>query len=214
MLGMLFAVVFLTMERNAVAGEVRVGDTETRVREVLGPPTGLLETEAFTLLMFNRGTVRIEEGRAVRVQLVSEEVARKQAHRHNVQWAHAMRVAAERDAAERLAMAREREEKARQREEQARERQFRALEERVRRAEEKAERAEREAAYSRRSHYYVHPAYAYPTVTPVVAYPVYQTSGGSGFNIRYDSGGRPAGSRIEAVFGHHAPMSTPGFRGR
>jgi len=209
--GAFLAACFLALEVQGVAAEVRIGDPQARVREVLGEPTGLLETEAFTLLMFDRGTVRLENDQVVRIHLISDEQARKQAVRHQAQWSHAVRVAQERDVAERLAMAKEQEERARRREQQARDRQFRDLEERVRRAEEQAARAEREAS-RRLGHFFVHPVHAAHTVTtPVFVYPVHQTWGGSGLNVRFEHG-RPAGSRVEAVFGHRAPMSSPGFR--
>lgn len=62
-----------------LAQTIEVGVPESRVRELLGRPTGRLESGPLTMLSYDRGIVTLVDGRVTTNSLVSAEEARRRA---------------------------------------------------------------------------------------------------------------------------------------
>ncbi len=60
---------------NEDVGEIGVGDTSARVREVLGEPSGYLKMGAIEMFMYDRGKIEVRDGQVARVSLMSPEEA-------------------------------------------------------------------------------------------------------------------------------------------
>lgn len=63
---------------RAAADEVSIGDTEDRVRQVLGEPGGYIKSGSYQALLYDRGRVELRDGRVTEVELVSAEQAQLQ----------------------------------------------------------------------------------------------------------------------------------------
>ncbi len=56
-----------------VAMAVQVGDSYEQVIDELGTPSGLVDAGTFTWLQFDRGTVKLSDGRVVQASLISQQ---------------------------------------------------------------------------------------------------------------------------------------------
>lgn len=70
----------------ASPGGVKVGDSYEAVLARLGQPEGYIKTDTMSWLYYDRGTVKLEEGRVVEAELVSAERAAERRLREREAW--------------------------------------------------------------------------------------------------------------------------------
>lgn len=66
------AAMFAAVTACAAEADIQVGDTEEKVREMLGEPAGYIRIDGVQMLYFDRGDVKLEDGVVTETQLITQ----------------------------------------------------------------------------------------------------------------------------------------------
>lgn len=83
---------------GSLSAGVHIGDSHESVIAELGRPDGYIETETTDWLYYERGTVKLEDGRVVEADLITAEQARERRAREREEWERRRSLWAERQA--------------------------------------------------------------------------------------------------------------------